>query len=332
MKFIRVLASIVGFVGLGMQAPAAQAQVAVGDFVYEDENRNGVFDLTEVGLSGVLITLFSNEDGDGIPQETINMTRTMVSGEGGGYFFDDLPAGPYCVQVTPPADYTLTVGTGSTASPYCFDTLDGDVLKDLDFGFGPPIMESPFACDGRIFQLATFRDSSGEYTGFPGLYELTPRDGVYNYDLLFEAPFEGYGFAFNAADGHVYAVTQTFAGNTSGISEFVRAGTDGVWTSVGTPVSAVDLTTPWTTERPNNGTMDGDGNFYFWDITGSTSRLIKVDLNPVEIGDLPTYEVLRDYGDIGRPFSDFSFDPVVRCQSIWASKEALIKGVSGSSV
>lgn len=91
MKFIKVLASIVGFVGIGMQAPSAQAQVAIGDFVYADSNRNGEFDSTESGLQGVLVTVFTDDDGNATPDAGVDTTRTMASGLGGGYYFEDLP-------------------------------------------------------------------------------------------------------------------------------------------------------------------------------------------------------------------------------------------------
>ena len=89
MKFIKVLASIVGFVGIGMQAPSAQAQVAIGDFIYADDNRNGEFDSTESGLQGVLVTVFTDDDNNATPDAGVDTTRTMASGEG-GYYFEDL--------------------------------------------------------------------------------------------------------------------------------------------------------------------------------------------------------------------------------------------------
>ena len=229
MKFIKVLASIVGFVGIGMQAPSAQAQVAIGDFIYADDNRNGEFDSNESGLQGVLVTVFTDDDNNATPDAGIDTTRTMASGLGGGYYFEDLPAGRYCVQITPPENYTLTAGAGSMPSPTCFSTNDGDIITNIDFGFGPPVDEAPFSCDGSIYQIAVFKGSSGDDAAFPTLYELEPFNGVYNYTAVSQSTLEGTinGLGFNIVDGHMYAVSNNLVGNTTGRQEFVRIGNDG---------------------------------------------------------------------------------------------------------
>ncbi|MGB1161406.1 MAG: hypothetical protein ACPG40_09350, partial [Alphaproteobacteria bacterium] len=72
-----------------------------------------------------------------------------------------------------------------------------------------PLEDSPFSCDGRIYQIARFPDSSGSVEGAQTLYELEPIHGVYNYTAVSTAPFEGYinSLAFNALDGHMYVMS-----------------------------------------------------------------------------------------------------------------------------
>ena len=273
MKFIKVLASIAGLVGIGMQAPSAQAQVAIGDFIYADDNRNGEFDSTESGLQGVLVTVFTDDDNNATPDAGVDTTRTMASGLGGGYYFEDLPEGRYCVEITPPIGYALTAGSGSSPSPYCFDTNDGDVITNIDFGFGAPLDESPFSCDGRIYQIAKFSDSSGSTSGAQTLYELEPINGVYNYTVVSQAPFSGYinSLAFNALDGHMYVMSRSHPDNSTDYLEIFRIG-ENEWVNVGIPENSSGNHDDWSTGS-NNATMDGEGNYYFCRNVGTRGTL-----------------------------------------------------------
>jgi hypothetical protein len=77
----------------------------IGDLVWNDANQNGIQDPTEVGVSGVVVTLF-----DGVTNSVITTTTTDSAGN---YLFDDLPPGQYYIQVALPTNYTFTI-PGST--------------------------------------------------------------------------------------------------------------------------------------------------------------------------------------------------------------------------
>jgi len=71
----------------------------LGDFVFEDENANGIQDPNEPGIPGVPVTLLTNPDGDSDcdnGDETI--AGSTVTDGMGMYMFEDLEPGDYCVQ------------------------------------------------------------------------------------------------------------------------------------------------------------------------------------------------------------------------------------------
>ncbi len=78
---------------------------AIGDLVWNDADQDGIQDPTEVGVPGVIVTLF-----DGVTNSVIATTTTDSAGN---YLFDGLPTGQYYIQVVLPTNYTFTI-PGST--------------------------------------------------------------------------------------------------------------------------------------------------------------------------------------------------------------------------
>lgn len=91
----------------------AAALVSLGSFVWEDQNRNGLQDPGEPGISGATVALL---DGTGSPANDAdgNPVASQPTGADGLYFFDNLLEGDYIVQVTPPIQYapSATQSTG----------------------------------------------------------------------------------------------------------------------------------------------------------------------------------------------------------------------------
>jgi large repetitive protein len=105
---------------------------SIGDHVWLDSNRNGVFDAGEVGIAGVTIRLESNTGG------TI---ATVVTDGAGEYVFDDLVPGDYRVVVateTLPADYVQYADPdGTLDAQSAVSVVAGEHNVMQNFAFGP---------------------------------------------------------------------------------------------------------------------------------------------------------------------------------------------------
>lgn len=91
----------------------------IGDFVWEDNNRNGIYDSnTENGLEGVEVKL---KDADGV------VIATTTTDENGHYSFLDLEPGTYSVMFVQPPTYEFAdFDQGDD------DTIDSDADPDMD--------------------------------------------------------------------------------------------------------------------------------------------------------------------------------------------------------
>ncbi|MBT8207783.1 MAG: DUF11 domain-containing protein [Acidimicrobiia bacterium] len=103
---------------------------SIGDFVWLDDDGDGVQDPGELGIPGVVVEI----DGVDGPMSTTTDADGM-------YLFDNLSGGDYTVTVdqsTAPANTTITTpGSVSTS------VAAGDAFLDADFGFQPPPPEPP---------------------------------------------------------------------------------------------------------------------------------------------------------------------------------------------
>ena len=117
--------------------------VCVGDFVWVDENGNGVQDAGEPGIAGVTLTL-TDAAGNPVTDMDGNPVGPTTTDADGHYGFCDLPPGTYVVHVQPPAGYTPSpTGQGTPESDSSTDTATSRALAPgerdltLDFGFVP---------------------------------------------------------------------------------------------------------------------------------------------------------------------------------------------------
>jgi hypothetical protein len=90
-----------------VQEPTA----SLGDFVWEDQNQNGVQDSGEPGIPGVTVELL---DSDG------NLLATTTTDANGQYQFSELTPGGYSVRFVPPGGFVFTVPDVGD------DTIDSD--------------------------------------------------------------------------------------------------------------------------------------------------------------------------------------------------------------
>jgi len=95
----------------------------IGDLVWYDTDGDGQYDLGELTLSGVFVTLTG----------TNGVTLTIATDANGQYTFTDVPAGEYQVTLTPS---TLPEGVTATLdSSAPFTLASGEIKNDVDFGF-----------------------------------------------------------------------------------------------------------------------------------------------------------------------------------------------------
>ncbi|MCD6288079.1 MAG: hypothetical protein J7M12_03080 [Candidatus Hydrogenedentes bacterium] len=125
---------------------------AIGDFVWDDLNGNGIQDADEPGITGVTVNL---NDETGAP------IATTVTGAAGEYLFEDLCAGVYAVAVdesTLPAGYVPTLtnvgdpAKDSDVNPVTV-VLPDDSSQDLTIDFGYLAEEECGPCDGKVSEL-----------------------------------------------------------------------------------------------------------------------------------------------------------------------------------
>ena len=67
---------------------------SIGDFVWIDENANGIFDPGEVGLDGITVNLYNDDTGV--------LLETIITHDGGQYLFEHLAGGTYVVEFVVP--------------------------------------------------------------------------------------------------------------------------------------------------------------------------------------------------------------------------------------
>ncbi|WP_070003805.1 SdrD B-like domain-containing protein, partial [Staphylococcus aureus] len=96
----------------------------LGDYVWEDTNKNGVQDKDEKGISGVTVTLKDEND---------KVLKTVTTDENGKYQFTDLNNGTYKVEFETPSGYTPTsVTTGNDTEKDSNGLTTTGVIKDTD--------------------------------------------------------------------------------------------------------------------------------------------------------------------------------------------------------
>jgi len=162
---------------------------SIGDYVWHDQNRNGVQDPGEPGLDGLTVTL-KNGAGDAIATA---ITGAGVGGQRGFFRFMGLCAGAYSVELTTPAGFEVSP-TGAPGSNPANDSngnpaavlLTDDRSSDLTIDFG---LLTP--CTGAI----------GDF-----VWNDLDRDGIQDAE---EIGLDGVAVTLKDANGAVIATTTT---------------------------------------------------------------------------------------------------------------------------
>ena len=116
----------------------------LGDYVWEDQNLNGLQDLGEPGIDGVTVNLYEDSNGNGIAEPGIDMLHAFaVTSEGGQYIFSNFPFGDYFLEFTnyPPGFNPTFPEVGNNAAidsefPITEVFTVTSTTDDRDFDFG----------------------------------------------------------------------------------------------------------------------------------------------------------------------------------------------------
>jgi len=121
-----------------------EGTASIGDFVWRDDNGDGIKDAGEVGIENVQVWLYwdRNNDNQLDDDDVLVGTQDTLGMSEGNYDFTNLPAGEYLVKVdkldadidSVAAGYTLT-----TPEIFAVSLVDGQDYNDADFGFGPTL-------------------------------------------------------------------------------------------------------------------------------------------------------------------------------------------------
>ena len=84
----------------------------VGDFVWNDLNKNGIQEAGEPGIAGVTVMLYTAGD---------VLYRSTVTSNNGYYSFNEVPAGNYYIKVAPPVGYQVSPKDAAA------DNIDSDI-------------------------------------------------------------------------------------------------------------------------------------------------------------------------------------------------------------
>ncbi len=118
-------------INFGFCAPDPEPEPELGSIsgtVYEDLNCDDVLDGNEIGIGGVLVSLYDDAG---------NLIAAINTDNNGNYTFDDLPAGNYEVVVgNGPTNYTHS---GQTA--FLINLEEGEDEMNINFGFCQPEVE-----------------------------------------------------------------------------------------------------------------------------------------------------------------------------------------------
>ena len=131
-----------GTVDIGaFEAPvvAGAGEGAIGDFVWNDRNADGIQDASEVGIDQVTLSLYL-DDGDGIFEGGGDDERIAgrMTTEGGWYEFVNLLEGDYWVQADQACGALFGFKPSGDGQPQLVSLGEGEPYDGADFGYYDP--------------------------------------------------------------------------------------------------------------------------------------------------------------------------------------------------
>jgi len=111
---------------------------SIGDYVWFDENRDGVQDAAEAGIAGVVVNLYAaGADGACGTADDV-MLASATTDAAGMYVFDPLPIGTYCAGVdesTVPVGLNLSDGSTNPHGPVDLGAWEDYLVADFGYAY-----------------------------------------------------------------------------------------------------------------------------------------------------------------------------------------------------
>lgn len=136
--------------------------LSLGDYVWYDNNQDGIQDALEPGVNGITVNLYHNAACTGVANATTSTANGGVPAADGFYNFTGLDAGPYCVEFTGlPVAYVFTVQDtpGDDASDSDADPVSGQVRNINLTAIDPSIDAGVYASNGQVSGVLYCDDS-----------------------------------------------------------------------------------------------------------------------------------------------------------------------------
>ena len=126
-----------GETDLSWDAGVIYTSGSVGDYVWLDENHDGIQNEENTGVAGIPVVLEYNA-GDPTQEDGWQVVGETVTGSTGYYRFDDLSAGYYRVRFQVEAPYTVTgANLGDETDAFRYDS-DGSIAEDGNWYYSRP--------------------------------------------------------------------------------------------------------------------------------------------------------------------------------------------------
>ena len=133
----------VGTLSFGETVTDASAVNRISGWVFHDVDGDGVRDINEVGVPGVVITLAGTDDSG------TSVSRRVLTLDDGSYVFEQLPAGTYQLSEQQPA----ALSDGSDHTTMASATTANDVFSSLVLSDGENLAENNFGEHGLHAQF-----------------------------------------------------------------------------------------------------------------------------------------------------------------------------------